>query len=151
MSELIIRQGEIRDAVEMAEIEKICFSDPWSEESIISDIEHSERSFYIVAEIEGHVVGYIGCWKIFDEGHITNVAVRPEFRRKHIAENLINVMVGVTEDENITSWTLEVRESNEPAKALYGKLGFIEAGLRKGYYSDTGEAAIIMWKTKEQK
>lgn len=87
--------------------------------------------------------------KIFDEGHITNVAVRPEFRRKHIAENLINVMVSVTEDEDITSWTLEVRESNEPAKALYRKLGFIEAGLRKGYYQDTNEDAIIMWKTKE--
>ena len=149
MIDLILRQGDIRDAFEMAEIEKICFSEPWSEESIISDIEHSERSFYIVAEIDSHIVGYIGCLKIFDEGHITNVAVRPEFRRKHIAENLINVMVSVTEDEDITSWTLEVRESNEPAKALYRKLGFIEAGLRKGYYQDTNEDAIIMWKTKE--
>ena len=149
MIDLILRQGEIRDAFEMAEIEKICFSEPWSEESIIDDIEHSERSFYIVAEIDSHIVGYIGCWKIFDEGHITNVAVRPEFRRKHIAENLINVMVSVTEDEDITSWTLEVRESNEPAKSLYRKLGFSEAGIRKGYYRDTNEDAIIMWKTKE--
>lgn len=149
MSELILRKGEIKDAFEMAEIEKICFSEPWSEDSIISDIEHSERSFYIVAEIEGHIVGYIGCWKIIDEGHITNVAVRPEYRRKHIAENLINVMISVTEDEDISSWTLEVRESNEPAKALYSKLGFKDAGRRKGYYPDTKEDAIIMWRERE--
>lgn len=149
MNELILRKGELSDAAWVAEIEKICFNEPWSEESIKSDIEHSERSFYIVAEIDGHIVGYIGCWKIIDEGHITNVAVRPEFRRKHIAENLIKVMISVTEDEDISSWTLEVRETNEPAKSLYKKLGFMEAGKRKEYYKDTKEDAIIMWRKQD--
>ena len=148
MSELIIRKAELSDSTDMAEIEKLCFSEPWSKESIEEDIRHEERSFYIVGEIDGNVIGYIGCWKIVGEGHITNVAVRPEFRRKHIAENLINVMISVTEDEGIDAWTLEVRETNEPAKALYSKLGFVDAGRRKGYYEDTKEDAIIMWKQK---
>lgn len=146
MADLIIRNLKIEDIDEIAELEQICFAVPWSRESLISDAIENERSLYIVAEVEGRVVGYVGIWTILDEGHINNVAVSPEYRRMHIGSALIANMLKLTIDAGITSHTLEVRAGNEPAKKLYANYGFKEAGVRKGYYEDNGEDAIIMWR-----
>ncbi len=111
MSNLIIRKAEEKDVKEIAELEKICFQDPWSEESVRYDAIENKLSFYLIAEIDGHVAGYIGIWQILDEGHITNVAVAPEHRRKHVASAMMEVMIDVTGKADINCYTLEVRES----------------------------------------
>ena len=147
---MIIRRAEVPDAAVIAELEKICFpQDPWSYESIHEDIAENERAVYLVAEDGGEIIAYGGLWKIFDEGHIMNIAVVPLRRREHIGEKLVTELIDMTRAEGISSWTLEVRADNEPAKALYGKLGFFEAGLRKGYYENGRMDAIIMWKKDE--
>jgi len=99
-----------------------------------------------VAEVGGLVVGYSGMWVILDEGHITNVAVHPEHRGKQIAESLLLELIKAGVVRGVRRVTLEVRPSNRAALNLYNRLGFVSAGRRKGYYSDTGEDAIIMWR-----
>lgn len=143
---LIIRQAEEKDIKPMAEMDILCFSAPWSEDSFESEIKENHLAFYIVAEIDERMVGYAGLWRIVDEGHITNVAVHPDFRRKGIGEALVSVLLEHTIKNGITSHTLEVRVSNNPAISLYTKFGFEPAGLRKNYYEDNGEDAIIMWR-----
>lgn len=144
--ELVLRPAEPKDVAEIADIEKICFAAPWTEDAIYKEIASNPLAHYIIGEIDGKVAGYVGFWQILDEGHITNVAVRPEFRGKHIGSALIGVMIEIGRQLGITRHTLEVRSSNEPAKALYRNFGFKEAGLRKGYYEDNGEDAVIMWR-----
>ena len=146
MAQLIIRQAEERDIMAIEGLEQVCFSDPWSYESLEHDILNNKLSFYIVAEVEGVVCGYVGIWNIVDEGHITNVAVSPDYRRKHIASNMLDVLIASCQEAGVERFTLEVRAGNEPAKALYAGKGFKEIGVRKGYYQDNGEDAIIMWR-----
>ena len=146
---LIIRKAAESDVPAVDAVEKACFSVPWSYESLYHDILENKLAFYIVAEIDGKVCGYVGVWKIFDEGHITNVAIAPEYRRMHIASAMLSVLFDVTGAQGIESYTLEVRAGNQASIALYEGFGFREAGLRKGYYEDNGEDAIIMWKEKK--
>lgn len=146
MKNLIIRKAEEKDIKEIAKLETVCFRDPWSEESVRYDAVENKLSFYIVAEIGGQVAGYIGVWKILNEGHITNVAVAPEHRRKHVASAMMEILLEVLEKENIDSCTLEVRASNSAAIKLYEKYGFKIEGIRPGYYEDNGENAFIMWR-----
>ncbi|MBR5315979.1 MAG: ribosomal protein S18-alanine N-acetyltransferase [Firmicutes bacterium] len=146
MAELIIRNGVATDADDIAGLEQICFSDPWSKETVLQELTENPRAIYIVAELEGRVIGYVGLWEILDEGHITNVAVSPEYRRLQVGSALIKTMLQVTLQAGIKHHTLEVRAGNAPAQGLYRKFGFVEEGLRKGYYEDNGEDAIIMWR-----
>lgn len=146
MGEIILRRAELEDIAEMAEIEKLCFADSWSEEAFKEEITENERALYIVAEAEGKVAAYAGLWAIFDEGHITNIAVLPSFRRKGIGRAVVGALLEASEKIGLTAFTLEVRESNLPAQALYHEFGFEAAGIRKGYYSDNRENAIIMWR-----
>jgi ribosomal-protein-alanine N-acetyltransferase len=144
--DLIIRQAEERDIKPMAEMDILCFSAPWSEASFEKEIRDNNLAFYIVAEVDGSMVGYAGLWCIVEEGHITNVAVHPDHRKKGIGEALVGVLLSHTIDNGILSHTLEVRASNQAAISLYTKFGFEPAGIRKGYYADNGEDAIIMWR-----
>jgi ribosomal-protein-alanine N-acetyltransferase len=144
--DLVVRQAEIRDIKPMAEMDALCFSTPWSERSFDKEIRENRLAFYIVAEIGSRLVGYAGLWCVEDEGHITNVAVHPDFRRRGIGEALISVLLSHTIKNGIRSHTLEVRASNDAAISLYEKFGFEPAGRRKTYYEDNGEDAIIMWR-----
>ena len=147
MADLIIRKAEAKDVLAIEEIEKQCFTVPWSYESLYQDIVENKLAFYIVAELAaGQICGYVGIWKIFDEGHITNVAVAPEYRRKHIARAMLEALMEVTAEAGIERYTLEVRAGNEPAIRLYEGLGCKSEGIRPGYYEDNGEDAIIMWR-----
>ena len=146
MADVIIRQAGPADAEDIYEIERICFPDPWSMSSIRYELEENERAFYVVAEHSGKVVGYMGLWWILDEGHITNVAVRPGYRNRKIAEGIIRVMLEHTIGAGILHHTLEVRRDNQPAINLYEKFGFEVDGVRKGYYQFDGEDALIMWR-----
>ena len=144
------RFAEEKDLPAMAEIERRCFHTPWSEESLRDDLTGNPLSVYMVLEAEsGDVAGYMSLWRILDEGHINNVAVLPEYRRRGGASEMLEFMLEYSEKNGISSHTLEVRVSNEGAIGLYGKFGFKEAGVRKGYYEDNGEDALIMWRNHE--
>ena len=149
MAEGIIRQAVPGDAEGIYEIEKLCFPDPWSMDALTFELEGNPRAFYVVAELDGRVVGYAGLWIIGDEGHITNVAVKPGFRNRKIGEGIIGVMIDFTSGEGIAHHTLEVRKSNVPAINLYEKFGFRTEGVRKKYYQNNGEDALIMWRHEE--
>lgn len=146
MNDLTIRMADAADVDIIARLEEICFSVPWTRESILRELEENSRALYFVAEIDGTPVGYGGMWIIVDEGHIINIAVLPQFRGRHIASLIMAVLIAFGETRGVRRFTLEVRSSNEPAKAIYRKFRFKEEGLRRGYYQDNGEDAIIMWR-----
>ena len=100
---------------------------------------------YVVAELDGRVVGYGGLWMILDEGHVTNIAVDPDFRGRKLGEKLLRTLMSMCAASGGRKMTLEVRVSNNVAQNLYRKYGFERVGLRKGYYTDNREDAIIMW------
>lgn len=152
MSELVIRKATEKDIDRIAELEELCFPDPWSRDSIEGEILRNEDALWIVGELQletPKVVGYMGLWKVFDEGHVMNIAVDPVYRGNRIGYDILETMIEITEKVGITRWTLEVRKSNIVAQNLYRKLGFKEAGTRRGYYLNNGEDAIIMWKLQE--
>ena len=149
MTDLIVRKGVASDVDDIEALELVCFSTPWSRDSLLYELTENPMATYVVAELEGKVVGYVGVWSIVDEGHITNVAVSPSYRKRNIGSLLISHMLKATMQAGLVRHTLEVRASNEAALALYRKYGFEAAGIRKGYYEDNGEDAIIMWRDSE--
>lgn len=131
---------------QVMEIEKASFPSPWSRYSFVNEVMKNSFAYYIVAVSDKNVVGYAGMWLILDEAHITSVAVHPHHRGNGIGRALMQEMVRRAAIMGINKMTLEVRPSNTAARHLYATLGFIERGVRKGYYADTREDAIIMWK-----
>jgi ribosomal-protein-alanine N-acetyltransferase len=144
---MIIRMNESHVKA-VAELEKLCFSDPWSENSVASELKN-KLALWLVAEEDGHVAGYIGSQTCGDESDVMNVAVHPDFRRRGIAEALVNGLVEELKAIESHCLTLEVRASNVPAISLYEKLGFSEVGRRKNYYRNPREDALIMRKEWE--
>lgn len=136
----------IDDIENVLKVENDCFSTPWSRDSFVRELVENKIALYLVAKIENIAVGYIGVWKILNEGHITNVAVHSDYRGKGIATRLISELLSLCEEDGIDAFTLEVRRSNIVAQNLYKKFQFAECGFRKGYYQDTKEDAIIMWR-----
>ena len=130
----------------IAQLEKLCFSDPWSENSIATEL-NSRLSYWLVAVEDGEVVGYIGSQSVLGESDMMNVAVHPDHRRRGIAEELVNALSHDLKERNNVCLTLEVRVSNAPAIALYEKLGFQQVGLRKNYYRNPKEDALILRKS----
>lgn len=133
---------------QVAELEKICFSDPWSEKSVASELTNP-LSLWLVAKEGERVAGYIGSQTCGDESDMMNVAVHPDFRRKGIAGSLVDTLVAELKTRESRSLTLEVRASNAPAIALYEKLGFSQIGRRKNYYRNPKEDGLILRKEWE--
>ena len=144
---MILRMNESHVKA-VAELENICFSDPWSENSVASELKN-KLALWLVAEEEGQVAGYIGSQTCGDETDMMNVAVHPDFRRRGIAQTLVNALVEELKAIESRCLTLEVRASNAPAIALYEKLGFSEIGRRKNYYRNPREDALILRKEWE--
>ncbi|AEV70288.1 ribosomal protein S18-alanine N-acetyltransferase [Acetivibrio clariflavus] len=136
----------LEDIDDLMVVEKLSFTIPWSREAFIEEITNNKFARYIVAKVNGKAIGYAGFWKVFDEGHITNVAVHPEYRRIGVGYMLVKSLIDMAEEESISRMTLEVRKSNIPAQNLYAKFGFQVEGFRKEYYADNKEDAIIMWR-----
>lgn len=129
----------------VAALERTCFHDPWSEKSIASEL-HNPLSCWLVA-VQGDIVtGYVGSQTVLDASDMMNIAVDPAFRRMGVAQELVDALVAELKARGSESLTLEVRSSNAPAKALYEKLGFIQVGLRKNYYRNPREDALILRK-----
>lgn len=131
---------------QVLEIEKVSFPTPWSHGAFKGELLQNDFAHYIVAVFDKTVIGYGGMWIILDEAHITNVAVRPDLRGKDIGKALMLEIIRQAVIRGANRMTLEVRPSNNAARRLYHVLGFEERGVRKRYYSDTNEDAIIMWK-----
>ena len=131
---------------EVAELERICFSTPWSRNMLAEELDNACSAFLVAEDDAGRVVGYAGLQVILDEGYITNVAVRPECRRNGIAGKLLQVFLDFGQANHLAFLTLEVRASNYDAIALYGSRGFRSVGRRKNYYEHPKEDAIIMTK-----
>ena len=129
-----------------SEIEALSYKTPWSRRAFTSEVTENSYAHYYVCRVDGRIIGYVGMWVILDEAHITNIAVDPESRRQRVAQRLLEAMFEKAKESGANRMTLEVRVSNLGAQTLYKKIGFAERGLRKGYYSDTNEDAIIMWK-----
>ena len=145
---MIIESMNSSHVAQIAELEKLCFSDPWSENSIASELDN-KLAFWLVATEGERVAGYIGSQTVMDETDMMNVAVHPDYRRKGIAEALVNNLVEQLKKMGSHCLTLEVRASNVPAIALYEKLGFSEIGRRKNYYRNPREDALILRKEWE--
>ncbi len=117
----------------------------WSKESFFNEMNNQLAKYFCAFDSSEKLVGYCGCWQIMEEAHITNIAVSPDFRRKNTGEALLVAIIKSCYNEKIKYLTLEVRVSNEPAIKLYEKYGFKSLGVRKGYYQDNDEDALIMW------
>ena len=135
---------EPRHIKEIARLEDLCFSEPWSEEGILEAYRLGTRFF--VAEEAGGLIGYIGVKAVIDEGYITNIAVFPQYRRKGVASALLNKVFAFAEEKRLSFVSLEVRPSNTAAVSLYEKTGFKEEGRRKDFYRLPREDALIMTK-----
>lgn len=128
---------------QVAEIEKLCFHDPWSEKSIAGELEN-KLSLWLVAMEDGRVAGYVGSQTVMGWTDMMNIAVHPDYGRKGIAEALVQALMEMLKEQGSECLTLEVRASNEPAKTLYAKLGFVEVGRRPNYYRNPKEDALIL-------
>ncbi len=140
-----IRRATIVDVEDIIAVERESFTTPWPRQAFIDEMTRNIVSYYIVMEQEAEIVGYMGMWVIVDEAHITNIAVHPKARRQKIAELAVRQMMLLAKERGAIRMTLEVRKSNTAAIALYEKLGFVSSGLRKDYYIEPREDAIIMW------
>lgn len=140
----IVRMREVH-VTEVAALEKANFSLPWDENSIRSELTN-ELSFWLVAEEDGRVLGYVGSQTVLGESDMLNLAVAPEQRRRGIGRELVEALCMALRDTGSTCLTLEVRASNEAAKALYAALGFETVGKRPRYYSRPVEDALILRK-----
>jgi [ribosomal protein S18]-alanine N-acetyltransferase len=142
-----IRRGTPADLAGLVSLEQACFAIPWSEDSLRRDLEENPAARYLVAALpDGSLAGYAACWVVLDEAQITNISVLPAFRRQGLGRQLLQSLVRLAENDDLHLLTLEVRSSNTPARHLYEGCGFQAAGLRRHYYSDNGEDAIIMLK-----
>ncbi len=130
-------------ALKLSELEKICFSDPWSEDGIAFEADNEAARFF-VALFGGEIAGYAGMLYAADLGNICNIAVFPKFRRHGVGRQLVSALISSAKELGISELTLEVRESNEPAKALYRSFGFKEMGKRKNFYNSPNEDAVVM-------
>ena len=141
-----IRPFAESDLDNIYEIETESFSIPWTKEDLYKDAVLNNFSIYIVALYEKKLIGYAGMWHIITEGHITNIAVAPSHRNMGAGQHLIGGLESIAREKDMIGITLEVRMNNTAAQRLYIKNGYAVEGIRKNYYADTKEDALIMWK-----
>lgn len=142
---MIVREMGAADLDMVARLEAEVFSEPWSRESFLVEV-NTPNHIYLVVEEHGSILGYCGLWEVAGEGQITNVCVAPEHRGKQVATQMLEELLNRAAKQKVGAITLEVRVSNEPAIRLYEKLGFEVAGIRKDFYSHPTEDAKIMWR-----
>lgn len=145
MPEITIRRMTLADAPGVHAVEAATFAIPWSLQSFEEEMTRNACARYLVAETEtGEIVGFAGVWIVIDEGHITNIAVREDYRGQGIGKRLTEELMQYAANLGVVYMTLEVRRSNLTAQHLYTSHGFIQVGVRKKYYEDNGEDAFFM-------
>lgn len=141
---MILREAELKDIKDIIEIEKESFTTPWSEKALEIEIKENSLARYLVIEDKGRIVAYGGIWFILYEGHITNIAVKKEYRGLGLGKKIVEGLILLCEINKINIMTLEVRETNKLAQDLYRKYDFVEEGIKENYYADDCEDAIVM-------
>lgn len=145
MAEIKFRAMTLADIAAVGAIEQEAFTSPWSEAAFYNELTNNQFAYYTVVECEGDVIGYGGMWAIVEEAHVTNIAISSRYRRKGIGTRLLHSMQETALLLGMKNMTLEVRISNLAAQSIYEKLGFRAEGVRKRYYTDNQEDALIMW------
>lgn len=140
-----IRDMRAEDVSGVLEVEQECFTLPWSRKAFEAELDDNDLAHYLVMENEGRIIGYAGVWIVLDEAHVTNIAICQNYRRRGLGERLLVELIRSAKQYGALSMTLEVRVTNSAAQKLYEKLGFVKRGIRRQYYSDTKEDALIMW------
>ncbi|WP_160724917.1 ribosomal protein S18-alanine N-acetyltransferase [Bacillus sp. USDA818B3_A] len=141
----VFRYMRDEDIDKVLEVEHASFTTPWSREAFYNEIHNNKFAVYIVLEEDHKIIGYCGSWIVIDEAHVTNIAILPEFRGKKLGGALLAKLMTTAREMGAKSMTLEVRVTNHVAQSLYRKFGFQNGGIRKRYYSDNQEDALIMW------
>lgn len=141
----IIRDMEVEDIEQVLSIEESSFATPWSYDSFYNELTDNPYAFYLVTELDGQVIGHCGLWVVHDNASITNIAVLPEYRGKKLGKAMLQKAMTLAKEKEAESISLEVRVSNFVAKHLYEGMGFEPGGIRKGYYTDNNEDALVMW------
>jgi [ribosomal protein S18]-alanine N-acetyltransferase len=145
MEQVIFRPMREEDIPVICEIEIESFTTPWTAGAFQNELTTNQFAKYIVLEVDGDIAGYGGMWLIMEEAHVTNIAIRERFRGKKLGERLLRELQRNARLFGALRMTLEVRPSNIVAQRLYEKMGFYSVGIRRGYYTDNKEDAIIMW------
>lgn len=128
-------------------VEQASFFNPWTREMYVAELQNPGVSHLLVAkDSDGRVVGFCGFWRVLDELHINNLAVLPEFRRQGVASKILRRVFEEGRRAGAGRATLEVRRSNEIARRLYERFGFTVAGVRRGYYRNPDEDALVLWR-----
>ncbi|MFC0213263.1 ribosomal protein S18-alanine N-acetyltransferase [Paenibacillus chartarius] len=141
----MFRPMQTRDIPTVCQIEQESFTTPWTEGAFHNELTNNHFAHYVVMEVGGAVAGYGGMWLILEEAHVTNVAVRAPFRGQGLGERLMTELMHKAALLGAHRMTLEVRQTNAVAQSLYEKIGFAAVGVRRGYYTDNNEDAVIMW------
>ncbi|WP_042225420.1 ribosomal protein S18-alanine N-acetyltransferase [Oceanobacillus manasiensis] len=145
MSEFTIRKMEIADVDQVMEVEKASFTTPWTTDIFYQEIVDNQYAYYYVIEWNGKIAGYVGTWVVLEDAQVTNIAILPGLRGQKLGEKLFHYMLLQVKLIGATRLSLEVRKSNIPAQKLYRKFGLVPGGIRKNYYTDNQEDAIVMW------
>lgn len=148
---MIIRQAKLYDIPAIARIEEHTSAEPWSAQTLTNDVTRNDNAYVAVVidgdEVSGEKVGYADMWTIAGEAQLNNIGIEAEYRGRGLGEALLKHMIDKAIELGCDVMTLEVRAGNTPARSLYRKLGFVEVGLRNGYYGDNHEDAILMDKS----
>lgn len=145
MNDTQFRWMTIQDIDQVLSVEEQSFTLPWRREAFENELMINQFAKYLLLEKDNEVIGYCGLWLIMDEAHITNIAIVPGHRGQKLGLTLMEKVLKLAKEAGAKTVTLEVRVSNDIARSLYRKLGFLEGGIRKNYYSDNGEDALVMW------
>ncbi|SFG99523.1 ribosomal protein S18-alanine N-acetyltransferase [Sporolactobacillus nakayamae] len=145
LGSVIIRAMTAEDIDQVMVVECSAFDVPWSRQAFENEINTNQFATYFVAELAEKIIGYCGVWVIVDEAHITNLAVLDGYRGLKVGESLLRQVMLYAISRHAHSMSLEVRVSNAIAQNLYRKVGFRNGGIRKNYYSNNGEDALVMW------
>ena len=134
----------LRDVPSVHAIERLCFSSPWPAYAFEQELSANRMAHYVVARVDGKVVGFGGIWLMVDEAHVTTFGVHPKWRRRGVGRRILLALLEIAGDIGAAHMTLEVRVGNDGAQALYQGFGFDVTGRRVAYYSDDGEDAFVM-------
>lgn len=145
MDNIVIKEMEVAHIDDVIKIEQASFSTSWSKQIFLNELQKNKYAHYFIVEQEDKVIGYAGMWIVKDNAQITNIAIYPEFRGRKYGEKLFRFLYQHAIYMGVVSLSLEVRKSNIIAQQMYRKFGLVPGGIRKGYYTDNKEDAIVMW------
>ncbi|APC47118.1 ribosomal protein S18-alanine N-acetyltransferase [Virgibacillus halodenitrificans] len=145
MAEIVIRKMHIIDVDAVMEVENATFSTPWTTDIFYQELVDNDYAHYFVMEADKKIIGYVGLWLVIDDAQITNIAIMPGYRGNKLGEKLFGFTIQQILLLGGTRLSLEVRKSNTIAQRMYRKFGLVPGGIRKNYYTDNQEDAIVMW------